>query len=176
MAAAVFAAPAMAQDGGEPIQTRESAAPGQTYRASEHGDWEVRCVRTEAETDPCQMYQLMTDENGNAVAEVTLFKLPAGQQAVAGATFITPLETLLTAQLTYAIDDRPAKRYPFTWCAVNGCYARVGFTAEEIEAMQRGMKGIVMVVPVQAPDQRVTVDLSLTGFTAAYDAIVPFQQ
>ena len=57
---------------------------------------------------PASFTMLLKDADGNSVAEITLFDLPAGSQAVAGATFIAPLETLLTANLKHHVDT--AKR------------------------------------------------------------------
>lgn len=117
------------------------------------------------------MYQLLKDENGNPVAEFTLFKLPEGQKAEAGATIVTPLETLLTRQLTLTVDGGPKKRYPFTWCAANGCYARIGFTKADIAAFKRGAKATITIVPVVAPTTEINVTASLKGFTKAYEAV-----
>ncbi len=145
---------------------------GSTYTAETHGVWEVRCVRTEAGNDPCQLYQLLKDEGGNSIAEISLFNLPDGQAAAAGATIITPLETLLTQSLRLQIDTGAVKTYPFTWCAPMGCIARVGFTVEEIAQFKAGSSASLIVVPVAAPDKEVVVTVSLTGFTAGYDAVV----
>jgi invasion protein IalB len=77
----------------------------------------------------------------------------------------------LTQQITMKIDDGTAKRYPFTWCSQVGCYARIGFTADEIAAFKRGKKATVTIVPVAAPDTTVDLDVSLIGFTAGYEAV-----
>jgi len=140
-----------------------------SYTRATHGDWELVCMRAEEGEDPCQMYQLLRDADGNATAEITLFPLPEGQEAVAGATVLTPLETLLTAQLVMQVDDGAAKRYPFTFCTAIGCIARVGFTAEEVDAFRGGAEATWQLVPVAAPDQTVTLNMSLTGFTAAFN-------
>lgn len=144
---------------------------GQAYIKSEHGDWQLRCVKTEDGADPCQLYQLLKDEKGNAVAEITLVALPEGQQAIAGASIIVPLETLLTENLRIGVDDGKVKIYPFTFCSQAGCIARVGFLPEEVDAMKKGKKATVTVVPFVAPDQTVKVDISLKGFTEAFDAV-----
>ncbi len=145
--------------------------PGSTYVEATHGDWEQRCVRTEDGSDPCQLYQLLKDATGNPVAEFSVFGLPPGQQAAAGATAIVPLETLLTQDLTFQVDAGAAKRYPYSWCSPIGCIARIGFTAEEVAAMKGGVKATMTLVPVVAPDQKVVLDISLKGFTAGYDAV-----
>lgn len=161
--------------GSEDVTTGEPET-GDTYIREEQGDWEIRCVRTEDEAnDPCQIYQLLSDQDGNSVAEISLFPLPEGQQAAAGATIITPLETLLTEELRLSVDGSQAKRYPYTFCSAVGCFARVGFTAEEVETFKRGANAVLRVVPAAAPDQTVELAISLSGFTAAYDSIEPLQ-
>ena len=82
---------------------------GQPYVRDTFGDWEMRCLRTEDGKDPCNLYQLLNDQNGNSVAEVNLFGLAPGQEAVVGGTIVTPLETLLTANVRLLIDDGDAQ-------------------------------------------------------------------
>lgn len=145
---------------------------GQPYVKEVIEDWTLQCFRTEnGEEEPCQMYQLLKDDQGTAVSEFTLFRLPEGQQAVAGAMIAVPLETLLTAQITIAVDQAQAKRYPYMFCNTVGCYARVGFTEADVSAFKRGVAATVTIVPVLAPDQKVNLKLSLKGFTAAFDKV-----
>lgn len=145
---------------------------GEPYVAESFEAWELRCVRTEDGSDPCQLYQLLKDkETDKPVAEISLLALPEGGEAVAGATIIVPLETLLTQQLNITVDKGKTKRFPFTFCAEVGCVARVGFTQEDIDAFKKGSVATVTVVPVAAPDQTVNVDISLKGFTAGFEAV-----
>jgi invasion protein IalB len=146
---------------------------GSTYTAANFEAWEQRCVRTASGIDPCQLYMLLKDAEGNSVAELTLFSLPEGTEgpAVAGATFIAPLETLLTAGMALQIDTGSPKAYPFTFCTQIGCVARLGFTAEEVEQMKKGANAVITIVPYVAPDQRVTLTASLKGFTAGLQAV-----
>ena len=145
---------------------------GDTYVVAAFDAWEQRCIKTPTGADPCQLYQLLKDSSGNAVAEASLFPLPPGGEAAAGATIVTPLETLLTAQLSLGIDAAQPKHYPFSFCSPIGCISRVGFTADEIAAMKKGNKATVSIVPVVAPDQVVALDISLKGFTAGFDAVM----
>jgi invasion protein IalB len=142
---------------------------GQPYIREESGDWSLRCLRTEEGNDPCQLYQLLSDADGNAVAEISMFPLPEGGQAAAGATIVAPLETLLTENLTLGIDGREPKRYPFTFCNRAGCVARVGFTAEEVSQFRNGNAAQMSIVPAAAPDERVELTISLSGFTAGFE-------
>lgn len=190
---ALLAAPALAQTTTAPATEAPAAAAGAaddaaaragismgedieglgtTYVKETFDDWQVTCVRTETGIDPCQLYQLMQDDQGNSVAEINLFNLPPGGQAAAGASIVTPLETLLTAQVTMRVDNGQAKRYPFTLCASMGCVARVGFTSAELAAFRRGNKATFIIVPAMLPDEQVEITMSLKGFTAGYEAVV----
>jgi invasion protein IalB len=144
---------------------------GTDYVAATHGDWEVQCVHSPSGADPCQLYQLLKDADGNAVAEISLFGLGEGQPAAAGATIVTPLETMLTQMVSISFDGADPRRYPFTFCAQIGCVSRVGFTAEEVAMMKSGKSALLSVVPMIAPDQTVDLTISLIGFTAGYDAV-----
>jgi invasion protein IalB len=147
--------------------------PGSNYTAATFEAWEQRCVRTEGGVDPCQLYLLLKDKAGNSVAEFTMFNLPKGSEgpAVAGATFIAPLETLLTAGMMLQVDAATPKGYPFTFCTQIGCVARIGFTAEEVAAMKSGANAVITIVPFVAPDEKVELTMSLKGFTAGLDAV-----
>ncbi|MDB9707217.1 invasion associated locus B family protein [Planktotalea frisia] len=143
---------------------------GQTYVREVVQDWEIQCVKTQTgEDEPCQMYQLLQNEAGNPVAEVSLFKLPQGGQAVAGATVIVPLETALQAQLRIAVDGAQSKRYPYSLCNQIGCFARIGLTNSDLNGFKRGAKAVVTIVPFVAQDQQIQLEMSLNGFTASFD-------
>lgn len=148
-----------------------TAQVGQTYLAGTFDKWEQRCVKTADGADPCQLYQLLFDKDNNPVAEISVFDLPAGGKAAAGATFMAPLETLLTANLRIAVDTNKDRIYPFAFCTRQGCVARLGFTAEELASFKKGVKGVLTIVPAAAPDQVVQLELTLKGFTAGYDAV-----
>ena len=143
---------------------------GEQYEREVFSDWTLRCLRTpEDEVDPCQIYQLLMDADDNAVAEISMIPL-AGGQAAAGATIVAPLETLLTEQITMRVDGGTARRFQFSFCNQGGCVARVGFTAEDVDLFRAGNAATLRIVPAAAPDQEVVLDLSLSGFTAAFQA------
>ena len=145
---------------------------GETYTAEKNGDWDLRCIKAEdGVEEPCQMYQLMSDSEGTPVAEISIFRLPEGGRAVAGATIVAPLETSLPQQVTIQVDGNAARRYPFAFCNSIGCYSRVGLVAEEVAAFRAGSAATLTIVPALAPDQKVELTMSLSGFTASFDKI-----
>lgn len=166
--AAPSAAPAL--DLGQEVQTGPRL--GERYSKEKHGDWDLACVKTEAPQDPCSLLQIVLDENGNPLAEMSLFRIEsANSPAVAGATVIVPLETQLAAGLTIAIDGAPAKRYGFTFCNQLGCVAQIGLTQEDVDAYKRGNEAVMSLRPAQAPDRVIDMKLSLSGFTAGYNVV-----
>lgn len=142
-----------------------------SYIKETYDAWELQCFRTEGEEDPCQMYQLLREDAGNPVAEFSLFKLPEGTEAVAGATIVVPLGTLLPQGLRIAVDEGAAKAYNFSFCSLVGCFARIGLNQTDIDAFKSGSEAILTIVPAQAPDQRVLIKASLKGFTKAYENV-----
>lgn len=148
----------------------DTPRPGDTYIRETFQDWSLRCVVVEDADDLCQMYQLLSDGNGSPVAEFTMFRLPEGSQAAAGATIVVPLETALAEQLAIKVDDQTGRKYPYAYCNTIGCYARIGLTSADIDLYKRGAQAVLSIVPIAAPDQRVNVTLSLKGFTAAFEA------
>lgn len=155
-------------DMGQPVQ--QGPALGQRYVKESHGDWNLACIKTEAEVDPCSLVQVLLDETQNPVAEVSMFRLSGGQ-AAAGATVIVPLETYLPGQLTIAVDGGGAKRYNYQFCNQIGCVAQIGLTQGDIDSFKAGRAAEVTIIPAQAPDQRITLTMSLSGFTAGYDVV-----
>ncbi len=161
-------------ENGDPVASDETAPQepqtGQQYLREVFNDWALRCLKVDEGDDPCQMYQLLNDADGNAVAEIAIVSLPDSGEAVAGATIVAPLETLLTEQITLRVDGGQARRFPFNFCNAGGCVTRLGLTEQDIGLFRRGAEATLTMVPAAAPDQTVTVTMSLSGFTAAYEA------
>jgi invasion protein IalB len=154
---------------GTPVD--ETNGVGKPYTLETHGDWNINCLKApEGQSDPCSMFQLLLDEQENPVAEMSLFHFGNGE-IEAAATVTVPLDTLLTAQLTLTVDGANGRRYPFTVCSPTGCQARVGLTKEDVSLLKKGAKATLTIVPYAAPDVKVPVTVSLTGFTAAYTRV-----
>lgn len=133
-----------------------------------HGDWEIRCTNG---GETCFMYQLMLNEEGTPVAELSFVKLPLGSEAVAGVTVVAPLGTLLTKGLGMQVDDGQPAQYPFSWCTAPGCFSRFGLTDLTLNSMKNGNEIKVAVFSIANTQVPVIVTASLKGFTAAFDAL-----
>jgi invasion protein IalB len=156
-------------DLGQPVG--EGPQLGERYSKEKFGDWDLACIKTEAEVDPCSLLQVINDQEGNPIAEFSLFRIEDGGQAVAGATIIVPLETLLPAQITLSVDGAPGKRYNYSFCNPIGCVAQIGLTEGDVDAFKRGASAKLSLRPAPAPDQLIELDMSLKGFTAGYNVV-----
>jgi len=133
-------------------------------------DWQIRCS---PEGTDCFMYQLALDDEDNPVAEFSMIRLEPGNEAAAGVTVVTPLGTLLPAGLVLQVDSGQQRQYPFSWCSQVGCFSRFGIDTATVDAMKRGAVAQLSIASVAAPEQPVSLDISLSGFTDAYDALEP---
>lgn len=156
--------------------TPDEPQVGQGYVREEIGDWQLQCVKQEdPATEPCQMYQLLRGAENNPVAEVIIEKLPDGGQVAAGATIAVPLGTALSKDLRIAVDGGKGKVYRYAFCDSNSCYARIGLLEADIAAFKKGNAANVVLFPYEAQDQPVELKMSLSGFTAGYEATRPAQ-
>ncbi len=163
------AAPAAAPEAAAPAASAEG--PGTLYTAKTVDSWQVQCLRTEDGKDPCEMFQLLKDADGNKVASISVMAFPDNGDAAAGATIATPLETLLSPGLSLQIDTAEPVRMPFHHCDAGSCYANFALTSDQLGRLKKGNAIKMAVVPLYAPDKPVDLQISLKGFTAAYDAI-----
>ena len=132
----------------------------------------MRCTRAAEGPDQCNLYQLLFDDEQNAVAEITLIDFNGSDAIPLVGTIGVPLQTLLSKNLQISVDGGNPKAYPYTFCNAAGCYARVGFSEEDLARFKRGNAGQISLVPLAAPDRTVQVSFSLSGFTAGYGAML----
>ena len=158
---------------GKPLETIRE--PGEIYLAGNKGDWNVRCVTANpGEIDKCEIQQLLFLNENSPIADISIFKLPEGERAVAAANVMVPLETLLTKKFRFAFSEESAKEFPYSFCNQNGCLVRMGLLEEDIEAMKKGSSSELSITHISSPEASINLSLSLNGFTAAFDIIRPF--
>ena len=67
---------------GKPLETLRE--PGEIYLAGNKGDWNVRCITgNPGDADRCEIQQLLFINENTPIADISIFKLPAGGQAIA---------------------------------------------------------------------------------------------
>ena len=158
---------------GKPLNTLRE--PGEIYLAGNKGDWNVRCVKgNPGEMDKCEIQQLIFLNENTPIVDISIFKLPKGEIAVAAANVMVPLETLLTKKFRFAFSEEIIKEFPYSFCNQNGCLIRMGLLEEDIEALKQGKSSELSITHISNPSSSIELNLSLSGFTAAFDIIRPF--
>jgi invasion protein IalB len=193
-----FAAPAMAQDSTDapaadapaaeaaPEAAPDAEAPAavanagiETYIDEQYDDWQRECLRMPEGTeggDPCRMVQIVKDADGKPVGKIALGRQPDGSAAVASAEVALPVDLgiLLPQGISLGVDEGLSKQYDFYLCLATGCTARLLFNADDIQAFKAGTLmrlGLVAFLPPERQATRITIPVSLKGFTKAYDAL-----
>ena len=158
---------------GKPLESIRE--PGEIYLAGNKGDWNVRCITgSPGEIDKCELQQLLFLNENTPVADISIFKLPEGERAVAAANVMVPLETLLTKKFRFAFSEGSVKEFPYSFCNQNGCLVRMGLLEEDVEALKKGSFSELSITHISSPEASINLNLSLNGFTAAFDAIRSF--
>lgn len=177
LALALTAGPVSAQEDGGTAgagAAESTQAEPSIYIRERHGDWDIRCVRGDGDGDEqCHLYQLVLNAAGSALAELSLFALEPGGDAAAGMLVATPLDTYLKGGLQLSIDGAEQRVYGFNHCSPQGCFVREGLVQSDVELFRRGNRATMAIVPLGGGGQVVELGLSLSGFTAAWNALAP---
>ena len=125
VAAISLAAPVWAQTEAAPAEEQAPVASGVSvserpaqgdaepdgYLSSEHGSWQVRCMHATDGSDPCQMYQLVKDADGNSVADMLVLLPAEGEDVAAFIQISAPLASLLPAGIAVSVDGAGQARF-----------------------------------------------------------------
>lgn len=152
-------------------QTAAQQPAGETVKAT-HGDWEIVC--TTAKPDECAMRQIGKTADGKPILVIVIQKLNGvktndGKQVPAAIQITAPLGTLLRAGVAVKIDNQEPRAAPFDVCLRQGCLVRQPMGEDFLAAMKAGQKAVVRLIDF--PDREVTAEISLKGFTKAFDAL-----
>lgn len=150
-----------------PALAQEAGLPGGASALSEvHGSWSVRCSLTDAGKD-CGFSQTAGNaDTGSALVAVEL-GAPADNQAEG--MLLTAFGLRLDVGVQLGIDGQQlGAALPFLTCVQTGCLVPLDFDEVTLSALKVGTALEVTGVKVE-DGQPVTVNLSLAGFTAAYN-------
>ena len=156
----------------ETTETAASDVPvGTRYVRETHKDWIIQCLKTETGVNPCNMAQVVKGDVGNDLVELTLTPIQNETQIVAGMDILTPLGALLAPGLAIDVDGLAPRRFPYVVCTQEGCLVRAGLQQLDLDTFKSGNVANIQLFSAATPDKPVVGQLSLAGFTAAYDAL-----
>lgn len=135
-------------------------------------DWAVSC-RTDQESSArqCTMFQRLVVEETNQVAlNLSIGTLRDDEnRPILVAIFTVPLGIWLPGGLEMQVDELEAMRLPIERCFPRGCQTGVVVSDELLAQFRAGNAARVTVR--QAEDQDIDLDVSLSGFSAAFNAL-----
>ncbi|MEL6336130.1 MAG: invasion associated locus B family protein [Pseudomonadota bacterium] len=152
--------PAMAQQQGELRET--------------FGDWELRCV---AGSDECAITQIGKTADGQDVMEVQIRKVANlrqqdGNQVPALIVVSTPLEVALKAGMRIQVDgEGNTVGLPYERCFQRGCVVVEAMSDQAVDTFKQGNAATFTMVII--PNTEVRSNISLRGFTRAFNALKP---
>lgn len=147
------------------------AQDANSVKTATHGDWEIHCIKG---TEACAMQQVGKTGDGKRGLFVTIQRVNQapgqdGRTVSALISAIAPLGVLLPYGLRAKIDSGPDTGMPYNRCLQTGCFASSPMSEETVKQMKRGSVAAFTI----ALDREVTVNISLRGFTKAYDSLKP---
>jgi invasion protein IalB len=152
---------------GSPTMAQEAVLGGDQEATPPPASWASRCISADRATPAeCSMVQrAVMQGSGQVVGSVTLRFPSAGGNPIMLIT--VPLGLSLPGGVSYDIDGGAAQKLALETCDRSGCYASAQIVPEALAAMQKGQKLNVSFLSLNK--QTVTLPMSLTGFTAAYN-------
>ncbi len=148
-------------------QAQEPGSFAEPTLRSTHGDWQVLCVLNENLLEECFIGQALDDQvSGQRAMTAMVMKAPDNSVAL---RITVPLGVLIPAGLDLTIDGSSVGEVGFVACFPDGCMTQVGMSAEVLASLKAGNQATVTVHDFD--NQPIALPLSLTGFTAAFDAL-----
>lgn len=139
-----------------------------------HGDWEIRCIEG---TNTCAMSQVGKTDDGKRAILVTIQRLQGakadnGTPVPAAMTVQAPLGILLPYGVRLKIDADQVVPLPLSRCVPAGCISQAPMLDEAVNKMKKGSKAVYGFFL----DKEILVNVSLRGFTKAFNNLTPVSQ
>ena len=171
VAAAAFLASLSAAGAAQAQAPQQQQAPEQVLTAT-HGAWELHCIEG---TETCAMQQVGETGDGRRALLVTVQRLAGvtaeGRPVPAAITVNTPIGVLIPYGVRVKVDQGNVAPVPLLRCLPDNCAARAPLAQEAIDQFKRGSTATFGFFL----QEEVLVEVSLNGFTAAYDALKPVE-
>lgn len=139
-----------------------------------HGDWEIRCIEG---SSTCAMSQVGKTNDGKRAILVTIQRLKGakadnGTPVPAAMTVQAPLGILLPYGVRLKIDADQVVPLPLSRCVPAGCISQAPMLDEAVNKMKKGSKAVYGFFL----DKEILVNVSLRGFTKAFNTLTPISQ
>nr|WP_272211301.1 invasion associated locus B family protein [Marinicella sp. W31]MDC2877189.1 invasion associated locus B family protein [Marinicella sp. W31] len=145
--------------------TAQEQQPAQQGGGLPTQGWFKTCNEN-ADAKVCIVQNYARAENGQVLTAVGLI-IPEGENGQPTLQVTVPTFRIIPAGVAMQIDNSSPQRINFEICTAEQCIARAPLTDTLVSAMKRG--GQVTFTSVNVRQQPNPVDVTLSGFTAAFD-------
>src|SRR5690554_5221102 len=154
-----------------PDAAADAAAPAATAASQ---NWLKVCDPLPDGQKACIMRQVVL-ANGQFLGSFLLRDDP-GQESRLLAVAAVPLGVLLPFGLTWQIDGSKPVRVPYMLCDPTSCATQLVINEQYVNSLKKG--STLKLTAKNRQNQDLTIDITLAGFTAAYDgdAALTFEQ
>lgn len=137
---------------------------------SNKGAWQYRCADGEDGAEKrCEMAQRLSEsESGKRVVEFVLTDV-TGEDGQHRAVIVLPLGVAIQPGVRLRVDEGESYGFNISHCLPDGCIAIVDLPQSLVTEMKRGKTAKLVMKTFQG--KTVAMNLSLTGFTKAYNKI-----
>ena len=156
-------APAAEAPAAETPATDAAAAPADAAAASQN--WLKVCDPLPDGQQACIMRQVVL-ANGQFLGSFLLRDDP-GQESRLLAVAAVPLGVLLPFGLTWQIDGAKPIRVPYMLCDPTSCATQLVINEQYVNSLKKG--NTLKLTAKNRQNQDLTIEITLSGFTAAYD-------
>ncbi|MEO1702104.1 MAG: invasion associated locus B family protein [Pseudomonadota bacterium] len=153
------------------IVSMTGAAHAQQSENLPRGEWFKVCSK-QADNDICNVQNIRTAQTGQLLTAVNLIQI-TGKNTRSLFQIAVPTGRVIPAGIALQIDGGEARRINYAICLPDRCIAEAPLTDELVAALKRG--GTMRLTSVNFQQQPNPIDVTLNGFTAAFDG-EPLQQ
>lgn len=173
-AAPAAEAPAAEAPAADPAAPATDAAAAATTPATPGTNWLKVCDPLPDGQKACIMRQVVLT-NGQFLGSFLLRDDP-GQESRLLAVAAVPLGVLLPFGLTWQIDGAKPIRVPYMLCDPTSCATQLVINEQYVNSLKKG--GTLKLTAKNRQNEDLTIEITLAGFTAAYDgdAALTFDQ
>jgi len=161
---------AFAQDAAAPSAEPDVLSPsgtaGTPAAATPDQNWLKICDPLEDGKRACIMRQVIVTKNNQFLGSFLLRDDP-GQESRLLAVAAVPLGVLLPFGLTWQIDGAKPIRVPYMLCDPTSCATQLVINEQYVNSLKKG--STLKLTAKNRQNQDLTIEITLAGFTAAYD-------
>jgi invasion protein IalB len=158
-------APAEAPAAEAPAAPADATAAAPVDAAAGGQNWLKVCDPLPDGQKACIMRQVVL-ANGQFLGSFLLRDDP-GQESRLLAVAAVPLGVLLPFGLTWQIDGAKPIRVPYMLCDPTSCATQLVINEQYVNSLKKG--GVLKLTAKNRQNQDLTIEITLAGFTAAYD-------